>query len=164
MEEESTRQSRLFVMLAIALVGLLVLGLLGIGGVFVIRQNVQEQAARAMPTPTLMIRLPNPSPTFTPVSAQPTSTVVPTPVNTPVVGANANPAEGEKASVGGAASQGAKGLPLPTKTPVGGAETAGDAQRPDSVPNTGFGPLEMVLLAVGLMLVVFVARRIRMSV
>ena len=45
MEDEHTGQSRLFVILAIALIGLLVLGLLGIGGVFVIRQNLQEQAA-----------------------------------------------------------------------------------------------------------------------
>jgi hypothetical protein len=167
MEEESTRQSRLFVILAIALVGLLVLGLLGIGGVFVIRQNVQEQAARAMPTPTLMIRLPNPSPTFTPVSAKATSTVMPTPVNTPVVGANTDVAAGEKASVGGAAdaNQSGKGLPLPTptKTPVAGAETAANAQKPNAVPDTGVGALEAVMLAAGLVLVVFVARRMRMS-
>ena len=83
MEEESTRQSRLFVILAIALIGLLVLGLLGIGGVFVIRQNLEEQAALSRPTPTLMIMLPEPSPTFTPVKAAATSTPAPTPTNTP---------------------------------------------------------------------------------
>ena len=67
MAEENTGQSRLFVILAIALIGLLVLGLLGIGGVFVIRQNLQEQAALTNPTPTLLLQLPNPTATFTPI-------------------------------------------------------------------------------------------------
>ena len=63
MRKEDIGQSRLFVILAIALVGLLILGLLGIGGVFVIRQNLQGQAALTEPTPTLIIRLPNPTAT-----------------------------------------------------------------------------------------------------
>ena len=168
MEEESTRQSRLFVILAIALIGLLVLGLLGIGGVFVIRQNLQEQAALSRPTPTLMIKLPEPSPTFTPVQSSATSTPAPTPTNTPVVSAEGKkPAAGEEAAVGstGAKSsgqqEGAVGLPLPDKTTAGGTGTAGAAETPETVPETGLGGLEIILIAVGLVLVLLVARRMR---
>ena len=168
MEEESTGQSRLFVILAIALIGLLVLGLLGIGGVFVIRQNLQQQAALARPTPTLLIRLPDPSPTFTPVRAAFTSTPAPTPTNTPVLNAGGSPG-GEEAAVGGnngsedAGGQTSIGLPLPTKTPIAGASTAGASEKPDTVPETGLGGLEIILIAVGLAIVLFVARRMRMS-
>ena len=169
MEEEGTRQSRLFVILAIALIGLLVLGLLGIGGVFVIRQNLQQQAAMARPTPTLLIRLPDPSPTFTPVKPVSTSTPAPTPTNTPVLNAGSS-ASGEEAAVGSnntddGNKQGSIGLPLPsqTKSPVGGASTAGASEKPETVPETGLGGLEIILIAFGLAIVLFVARRMRMS-
>ncbi len=163
MEEESTHQSRLFVILAIALIGLLVLGLLGIGGVFVIRQNLQEQAALVQPTPTLMIRLPNPTATFTPVKPAATNTPAPTPTNTPVVGPGGAAAPGEAAAVGSNSGGGVPGLPLPNKPPAGGASTAGDAERPQNVPETGLGGLEIVLIALGLVIVLFVARRWRMA-
>jgi hypothetical protein len=97
MEEETTGQSKLFIILAVALIGLLVLGLVGIGGVFIIRQNLQEQAALARPTPTLLIRLPNPTATFTPVKPAATNTPAPTPTNTPVLVPGS---EGEAAAVG----------------------------------------------------------------
>ena len=44
MEEETRGPNRLFVILAVSLIGLLVLGLLGVGGVFVIRQNLHQPA------------------------------------------------------------------------------------------------------------------------
>jgi hypothetical protein len=161
-EEENTRQSRLFVILAIALIGLLVLGLLGIGGVFVIRQNLQEQAARSRVVPTLSLSLPEPSPTFTPIKPVPTNTPAPTPTNTPVVASNNNPAA-EQAAVGNGNSGGqpAQDVTLPkpgTRTP-GGAPAA----TPGAVPQTGLGALEAVLIAVGLIGVLVVARRLRMS-
>ena len=168
MEEESTRQSRLFVILAIALIGLLVLGLLGIGGVFVIRQNMQEQAALSRPTPTLMIKLPDPSPTFTPVKSAATSTPAPTPTNTPVVGAEGKkPAAGELAAAGSTGvnnndqGEGAIGLPLPEKTTADGGGAAAAAETPETVPETGLGGLEIILIAVGLVLVLLVTRRMR---
>ncbi|RMF03730.1 MAG: hypothetical protein D6768_05190 [Chloroflexi bacterium] len=164
MEEESTHQSRLFVILAIALIGLLVLGLLGIGGVFVIRQNIQEQAALTLPTPTLMIRLPNPTATVVAVKPPATNTPAPTPTNTPVVGGN-HPAEGEVAAVGsvgtGKNQEGPKGLPLPNQ-PGKNGNTA-TAETPSEVPDTGLGGIEAVLIAIGLAVVLFVARRMRMS-
>lgn len=163
MEEETTGQSRLFVILAIALIGLLVLGLLGIGGVFVIRQNLQEQAAISQPTPTLLIRLPEPTPTPVPVKPQPTNTPAPTPTNTPVV--EPGSVGGEEAAVGSIDNNGNNGgqsgglLPKPpTKAP--GADPAG---LPNQVPETGLGALEAVLIAIGLVGVVFIARRMRMS-
>lgn len=161
MEEEGIQQSRLFVILAIALIGLLVLGLLGIGGVFVIRQNLQEQAALSRPTPTVMIRLPEPSATFTPVKPAATNTPAPTPTNTPVVDEDGKPS-GAPAAVGGGGgeAQGVSGIPLPDNNGVPGA---GGAQVPNTVPDTGLGGLEAVLIALGLAGVLFVARRMRMS-
>ncbi len=164
MEEESTRQSRLFVILAVALIGLLVLGLLGIGGVFVIRQNLQQQAAMVRPTPTLLIRLPDPSPTFTPVKPVATNTPAPTPTNTPVLNGGSS-ANGEGAAIGSSSTNEQNGinLPLPSKTPVAGASTAGATEKPEAVPETGLGGLEIILIAAGLAIVLFMARRMRTS-
>ena len=159
MEEEHTGHSRLFVILALALIGLLVLGLLGIGGVFVIRQNLQEQAALAQTTPTIVIKLPNPTATFTPVKPAATNTPAPTPTSTPVFAPG-----GEQASVGGnGKNDSGQGKPiniLPTKSPVTGASEAG---LPDPVPETGLGALEVVLISAGLVAVLFIARRLRAS-
>ena len=112
--------------------------------------------------------LPEPSPTFTPVKAAATSTPAPTPTNTPVVGADGKkPAAGEAAAVGnsGAANNdredGAVGLPLPSKTTADGAGAAEAAETPDTVPETGLGGLEIILIAVGLVLVLLVTRRMR---
>jgi len=164
MEDEQTGQSRLFVILAIALIGLLVLGLLGIGGVFVIRQNLQEQAALTQATPTIIIKLPNPTATPIPTKASAANApAAPTPTNTPVVSAGSS--QGQEAAVGNEGGNGAANgpislLPAPTRTPVAGAEEAG---LPDQVPETGLGALEMVLIAAGLIFVLFFARRLRTS-
>lgn len=163
MEEEYSGQSRLFVILAIALIGLLVLGLLGIGGVFVIRQNLQEQAALTQATPTIVIKLPNPTATPIPTKVpSANNSAAPTPTNTPVVGAGSS--EGQEASVGNqgnddpAQSGTINLLPTPTSPPVGGAEEAG---LPNQVPETGLGALEMVFIAAGLVFVLVFARRLR---
>ena len=94
-EEEGRGTNRLFMILAISLVGLLVLGLLGVGGVFVIRQNLQQQTVASRPTPTLIIRLPNPTATSARVNIPPTNTPAPTPTNTPVI----NPSSGQMRSI-----------------------------------------------------------------
>jgi len=161
MEDEQMGQSRLFVILAIALIGLLVLGLLGIGGVFVIRQNLQEQAALTQATPTIVIKLPNPTATPIPTKVLAAKApAAPTPTNTPVV----SPGKGQEAAVENKGNDSpAKSGPinlLPTKTPVAGAE---EAALPDQVPETGLGAMEMVLIAAGLVFVLFFARRMRTS-
>ena len=171
-ELEEEGGSRLFVILAIGLIGLLVLGLLGIGGVFVIRQNIDEQTAASRPTPDIPIRLPQPSPTFTP-SPIATNTPEPTPTNTPVVAPgssigveaagqmDAREGVSEQQNESNTAAQGGEepDNPTPTRTPVPSGETAGAAE----VPNTGLGALESVLIAVGLIFVFTVARRMRLA-
>jgi hypothetical protein len=158
MEEEGRGANRLFVILAISLVGLLVLGLLGVGSVFVVRQNLQQQDAASRPTPTLIIRLPNPTATSTKVVILPTDTPAPTPTSTPVVDPNAAPAE-EAAVSSGQGQDNPTPNPSPTRTPVPSGETAGVAV----VPETGLGGLEIVLIATGLIAVFFIARRLRMA-
>jgi hypothetical protein len=158
-EEEGTGQNRLFVTLSIALIGLLVLGLLGVGAVFIIRQNLNQQTVASQPTPTLLIKLPNPTATFTPVPKIPTNTPMPTPTNTPVLIPGS--ANGQEAAAGGQKPE-AQTTPLfkptPTRTPAPGAKPANTV-----VPETGIGGLEAVLIAVGLAAVLFIARRLRMS-
>ena len=153
-EEEEGGQNRLFVTLAIALIGLLVLGLLGVGAVFIIRQNIDQQSVAAQPSPTLLIRLPNPTATFTPAPKIPTNTPMPTPTNTPVLA----PGNGQEAAASKQESSPTP-KPLPTRTPVPGGATAGTAV----VPETRFGVLEAALIAIGLAGVLFIARRLRMS-
>jgi hypothetical protein len=162
MDEETTGQSRLFVILAIALIGLLVLGLLGIGGVFVIRQNIQEQAALSVTsTPTLAIKLPDPTATSVPATkVVQATTVAPTPTNTPVVADGAEAAVGtvnDSGDDGGGQSDQGGFIPKPTpKAPT-------NSNLPEQVPDTGLGAIEAVLIAVGLIGVLFIARRMRMS-
>lgn len=154
-EEEGRGTNRLFMILAISLVGLLVLGLLGVGGVFVIRQNLQQQTVASRPTPTLIIRLPNPTATSARVNIPPTNTPAPTPTNTPVI----NPSSGQEAAIGGQTQkQAPTPKPAPTKRAAAAAQPAGTAV----VPETGVGGLEIVLAAVGLIAVFFIARRLRM--
>lgn len=180
-EREEESGGRLFVILAIGLIGLLVLGLLGIGGVFVIRQNLEEQSIASRPTPNIPVRLPDPTQTFTP-SPIPTETPAPTPTNTPVVGAEGAAASADEAAAdrresvselaqaerraeqeteaqGGEAATNS----TPTRTPVPSAETAGAAETPAEVPNTGLGAMESVLIAAGLIAVFFIARRMRLA-
>jgi hypothetical protein len=156
-DEEEVGQNRLFVTLAIALIGLLVLGLLGVGAVFIIRQNMDQQTIAAQPSPTLLIRLPNPTATFTPIPKIPTNTPMPTPTNTPVVAPGST--TGQEAAVGNKQQDNPTPKPSPTRTPAPAAAPAGTAV----VPETGFGGLEAALIAVGLAAVLFVARRLRMS-
>ena len=162
MRNEDIGQSRLFVILAIALVGLLILGLLGIGGVFVIRQNLQGQAALSQPTPTLFIRLPNPTATSVSVRTEATNTPAPTPTNTPVVAPGEGGSEAAVGSVGdtGDGSQAPQGGLLPVPSP----RASGDqANLPEQVPETGLGAVEAVAIAIAFGSVLFIARRMRMK-
>ena len=175
MEEETTGQSKLFVILAVALIGLLVLGLLGIGGVFVIRQNLREQAALAQPTPTLVINLPRPTAIATSAPANPTNTpVLPTPTNTPVV---APGSDGEEAAavttsrdeeVEETETESDEAisvtLPRPSTSNSDAAGASAEAALPSEVPNTGLGAIEAVLIGLSFITVLIVARRMRMKI
>ncbi|MCB0211693.1 MAG: hypothetical protein KDJ52_20310 [Anaerolineae bacterium] len=166
MEEETTGQSKLFVILAVALIGLLVLGLLGIGGVFVIRQNLREQAALAQPTAALVINLPKPTPIATATDARPTNTpVLPTPTNTPVVAAGIDGKKAAAVTTGGDEEVGeseADGIHISLPKPsTSGA--ASNAATPSEVPNTGLGAIEAVLIGLSFITVLIVARRMRIK-
>jgi cytoskeletal protein RodZ len=83
--ESGQGNNRLFIILSIALIGLICIGLMGLGGVlFVIQQNRSQEAAMLNPTATAT---PFP-PTFTPTSTftpTPTDTPEPTSTSTPVI-------------------------------------------------------------------------------
>jgi cytoskeletal protein RodZ len=156
MEEETTGgQNRLFMILAVSLIGLLVLGLVGIGGVFIIRQNLEQQTLASQPTPTKVLVLPNATATPAPAVQNATNTPMPTPTNTPVVAAGSG---GEEAAASKGSELTPTPKPWPTRTPVPGATEAGST---DVVPETGIGGLEAILIALGLTAVLLVTRRLR---
>ncbi|MFN8454511.1 MAG: hypothetical protein U0401_07525 [Anaerolineae bacterium] len=157
-EEEESGQNRLFVTLAVALIGLLVLGLLGVGAVFIIRQNMEQQTVAMQPTPTLLIKLPNPTATSTPLPKPPTNTPMPTPTNTPVLA----PGSAQEAAAGGNKPQPQSTLPALKPAATKAPPTPAPAKNA-AMPNTGFGGFEAVLVAMGLVGVLFVVRRLRMA-
>ncbi|MDM8520955.1 hypothetical protein QUF64_12980 [Anaerolineales bacterium HSG6] len=193
MEAENSGQSKLFVVLVVSLVGLLVLGLVGIGGVFVLRKNMAQQILSAQPTSTLVVKLP-PAITPTPrVEQPPTNTPEPTPTNTPVIqsGNNVAPAaagnlgdENETqvtdssaiASAGGGdADTSSEPTPKPSPTPADADSTSEsettdedsdgntEVTTADTVPDTGLNAFQSIMLALGLVTVLLVARRLRTS-
>jgi hypothetical protein len=126
--EAGQSNSRLFVLLAIALVGLICVGLLGLSVVLLAnRANRQQEAAVATEFPTIA------PPTFTPTStptATPTETPLPTPTGTRVVGPTNTPTPGGDRS-------------LPTSTPDPNAPTVDPNATPTSTlvvqPTTAVG-------------------------
>jgi hypothetical protein len=150
------RSNKLFVMIAIFLVGMLVLALLAIGGVVIFGSiNRAQQAARPTATTTLIARAPTPTQTRTPtITPLATITPLPTPTNTPVVQATPTGVPGAQ-NAGVMSGQGEVPTPTPTSTPMPPGES--------STPDTGIGGLEAVLIAVGLVGVVLIARRLRRS-
>lgn len=152
--------NRLFIILAVGLAGLVVLGLVAIGGVLIMKnirnQQTLAQATVTVPTPTLMVAeevIPTPTATYTPVPALPTEPAQPTPTNTPVVMPTNTPTQAEAATAAAAPTT----APAATKTPVPVGTPAGNNQ----VPNTGVGGFELSLIAAGLLAVVIVSRRLR---
>jgi nitrate reductase NapE component len=142
------RPNRLFIVLAVGLVGLLVLGVIGIGG-FVLLQNVMRPAAAptvraaAVTTPTRVPLSPTPAATATPA---PTEAATPTLVLTGGAGGTPTPL-------------GTPGTVTPTST-GGVTGTPGTGQ----LPKSGLGEDLLVLVGgVVLVLIVFAARRARTS-
>jgi len=149
--------NKIFVMIAILLVGMLVLGLLAIGGVVAFGTfNRGMQAARPTATSTLPAIAQAPTPTWTP-----TATPTPIPSNTPLPTETATPVVMETPGSGGevAAQGGEGGTATPTYTPTGVPGATPAAQ--GSTPDTGIGGLEAVLIGAGLIAVLFITRRLR---
>ncbi len=157
--EEEGGSNRLFVILAVGLAGLIVLGLVAIGGVLILRNiKNQQELAQVTPvaTPTLAVveELPTPTATHTPVPVAPTEPAQPTPTNTPVVQPTQTPTEGESATATAQAPP-ETNTPVPVGTPAGGGDT------PQEVPDTGVGGFGIALIALGLTAVLVVSRRMR---
>jgi len=166
--------NRLFLIIAIGLIGLIVLGLFAVGGLLFIRnlRNSQEQqiaAATATLAGALAAKDVIPTATNTPTPLPPTVTNTPTiaPTNTRVIQDNGNgtgdgngdqPGPGDDGEKGGGGGDQATPTPKPTDTPVPVATPAGGVAE---VPNTGFGGFEAVLVAIGLVGVLVISRRLR---
>jgi hypothetical protein len=151
------RNSKMFTMVAIFLVGMLVLGLLAIGGVVIFGSiNRAQQAARPTATPTLpaVVRAPTVTQTSTPtVTPMPSNTPLPTLTYTPVVLPTPTPTSGAKigGEVAGQSDVAATHTPVPEAT----------SDEEETTPDTGIGGLEAVLIAAGLVGVLFITRRLR---
>jgi len=187
---EPPEQNRLFIIIAIGLVGMLVLGLLGIGGYVVFSRSkrsaylAEERPVVMMPTdtPTVMATAtPLPTNTFAPPA---TSTpIVLLPTSTPVViialQATTTPASGffqietpaptfgPAGAAVGTGTQLFPGVsPVETQVVVIPNPTATPVFTPlpqaVSTPDTGFG-LGAIGLGAGLAFIVFAARRLRSS-
>jgi hypothetical protein len=139
-------QNRLFVIVAVGLVGVLIIGLLSIAALVVYTRFLAPPAS-----PTVVAgatSTPVPEATATPtVAPSPvrTATVGQAPTPTRVIGPAASPQPGEATPTPGEAA--------PTATPEGGGQIA----------PTGFGPLEALLGGGFLVVVILFVRRLRMS-
>ena len=142
MEAESSQSNNgLFIILAVALIGLICIGLMGLGGILYFTQSnrAQDEVAQLPPTPT-----PFP-PTFTPTSTAtplPTDTPEPTPTGTLVVQTGA---EGASAPVDTATTDPLAtptntrvlGTPSVTPTPIQATTATPLTPTPESVPGSG---------------------------
>ncbi len=155
--------SKLFVMIVMILAGMLVVGLLVTGGLMIFGSiNRAQQAAWPTATATLsaVARVPTqtpttPAPTVTPSptnTSLPTNTPSPTATRTPVLRRTATAVAGAQVA-GDMSAQGESLSSTPTWTPQPVSES--------STPDTGIGGLEAVLIAVGLVGVLFITRRLR---
>jgi hypothetical protein len=143
-------QNRLFVIIAIGLVGLLVLGLLGIGGYVIVSRlrKGTEQVAIAAQTATAAaeVQATAEAPTETPV---PTFTLVPT--DTPTVKATNTPVIPP--------SEGTPEETPPAPTPAPTATTPAEGE----TPSAGFGGIGVILGGLGLAVVFVLARKVRLA-
>ncbi len=166
-------QNRLFVIIAIGLVGMLVLGLLGIGG-YVVFARTKHASAVVAPTsvafiaaatPTVMATN-TPMPTLAPAIARATNTPVvlaPTPAGGLTASALLDPTATPQLLIGSTvvvATSAPEAPPvlrgvLPTAEP--------EPMQPESTPDTGFGMGGFVGLGTVLAGLAFVARRLRLS-
>ena len=87
MEAGEGQSNRLFILLALAILGLICIGLLGLGFFLAfVRQSSQTPGEVVLATPVLLNSTFTPTPTITPIPPTPTNTPEPTPTGTLVVG------------------------------------------------------------------------------
>ena len=142
-------QSRLFIIIAIGLVGLLVLGLLAIGGYAIFSRYrrgaeqvaVAETASAVTAEAQATAEAPTEAPTPTPVVV-PTDTPTVAPTSTPVVPPLTGTPEGTPPAP----------TPVPTATP-----TLAEGE----IPSVGFGGIGPILGGLALAVVFVVARKVR---
>jgi hypothetical protein len=144
-----TGNNRLFVLIALFLVGLLVLGLLAIGGVVIVG-NLNRAQRAARPTPTSTLAIAQVTPTFT-STATPTATNTSQPTVTPTKVVQDTP------TLTGDETATPTPTQMPTPSPAPGATPAGE----ETTPDTGIGGLGALLAAVGLTGILFITRRLR---
>jgi len=143
-------QNRLFIIMAIGLVGMLVLGLMGIGGYAIISRArrsseqvaVAETAAAATAGAQATAEAPTEAPTPTPI-IPPTDTPTVVATNTPVV----PPTTGTPETP-------------PAPTPV---RTATPPLAEGETPSAGFGGIGAILAGLALAVVFVVARKVRLA-
>lgn len=168
--------SRLFVILAVGLTGLIVLGLVAIAGVIILRrvntaQNITQQALTPTPTLSVVGQLQptnTPPPTIAPTDTPEPATIEPTPTPTPVVRPTDTPEPAVVSMTATAAARAtAQAPPTNTPTPVvvaNGGDPASSGDSPAEVPNTGAGEFGLAMAAaLGLLVVLFVTRRLRQA-
>jgi len=172
-EEGAESSNRMFMLLALGLGALFVVGLICIGAVFFMQQGQSNQQRAALATQlarqtaAAIAALPTatpPAPTDTPVPPTPTS--VP-PTNTPVVPTPTLPAPTETvmptaAGVSKATATAGPGTKVAAATSAPGAAATATTEA-GSTPQTGVGGVEMVLAAGALLVVLFAARRLRLA-
>jgi hypothetical protein len=149
--------NRLFVVIAIGLAGLLILGLIALGGIFAIRTLSPSNVA-----PTLKVAVTTPTRALPTATLPPTATSAPTEIPTPTLvlsaggtGTQTPPTSAQSTTVTPTVSSGTLGTPGAAGTPVG---TPGTGQ----LPQSGLGE-DLLMLAGGVVLVmiIFAARRAR---
>jgi cytoskeletal protein RodZ len=146
MTSPSGGQSRLFIIVVIGLVGLLMIGLLAIAGLVVYTRFLAPT-----PPPTVVAE----------ATSTPRATVAPTATSPPTAAATSTPAE-EGATPTRVVQEGSPTAVVPTPTP-GGPTPTPTAEGGDEMAPTGFGPLEALVGGVGLLLVILLVRRLRLS-
>jgi hypothetical protein len=144
-QESNPSGNRLFVIIAIALIGLICIGLMGLGGVLYFIQSNRDQQLAAQATNTAT---PFP-PTFTPTAtATPTATDTPEPtptptlvVTTPAVEENGGQVSGQTDGETLATPTGGAAQPIEpsaaTETAVAAAGQVSPSVTPETVPGSG---------------------------
>jgi len=151
-------QNRLFIIIAIGLVGLLVLGLMGIGG-YVIFSRARRSAEQVNATKTAIAAAAGAEPTIeTPTEATitPTSTSVLLSTGTPTVFATNTPVVPPSTGTPGVTP----GVTPPAPTP---GPTATRRPAEGETPSAGFGGIGVILAGLALAVVVVVARKVRLA-
>jgi cytoskeletal protein RodZ len=180
-EEGEESSNRMFIILAVAMGGLFVLGLCLIAGYVLFIQRPQQArvqtaatAAAAQNATTIAQMTAGPSPTDTPTETPvPTNTPEATATNTPVVVLTATPTETPLPTVPvtpGKATATATKTKAPTNTPkstVSGSSSGSSEVTPTaesgSTPATGIGGFGLVAVAGVLVIALFAARRLRLA-